>query len=125
MDGQDQSALKRLYKFSVDCNVFSDLVVSLREHVKSRLTRLISNPENDSRMIEGTLTLKRFVDKTLAGLFEIDSTSEEERDSDERSRELDLEDAVRVGFKEGIGSRQNAPAEWIGKHPLFITLMSS
>lgn len=30
--------------------------------------------------------------------------------------QLELEDAVRAGFKAGLGSRQNAPAEWIAKH---------
>lgn len=32
------------------------------------------------------------------------------------SAQLELEDAVRAGFKAGLGSRQNAPAEWIAKH---------
>lgn len=30
--------------------------------------------------------------------------------------QLELEDAVRAGFKAGLVSRQNAPAEWIAKH---------
>lgn len=33
-----------------------------------------------------------------------------------RMRMFELEEAVRTGFKTGMGSRQNAPAEWIAKH---------
>ena len=83
-------------------------------------------------MIEGTLVLKRFADKSIAGLFEANpETSKSDEDIDmapsdipeipgevgvpERQRRMDLEDTIRVGFKAGMGSRQNAPAEWIGK----------
>jgi len=34
---------------------------------------------------------------------------------EDRTRQLELEEAVRSGFKAGLGSRQNAPAEWIGE----------
>lgn len=57
-------------------------------------------------MIDGTLTLKRFADRAVASLF----TSKVFLD-----QRLELEDAVRVGVKAGMGSRQNAPAEWIGE----------
>jgi Fe-S cluster biogenesis protein NfuA len=79
-------------------------------------------------MIEGTLTLKRFIDKALASLFQKSDdvemadndedqpkTVEAESKGSERNRQIELEDAVRLGFKAGIGSRQNAPAEWIGE----------
>jgi hypothetical protein len=32
----------------------------------------------------------------------------------EAQRKLELEDAVRKGFRAGMSSRENAPAEWIG-----------
>lgn len=46
------------------------------------------------------------IDSTLL----VDSLGAKDRD-----RLLELRDAVRVGFKAGLGSRQNAPAEWIGE----------
>lgn len=94
-------------------------------------------------MIEETLKLKRFTDKSITALFASPKTTpaekppsapdqDEEMDLDEdeaeeaeddavivsgpmREKQLDLQDAVRTGFKAGMGSRQNAPAEWIGE----------
>lgn len=54
-------------------------------------------------MIETTLTLKRFTDTSIRRL------------ADDSNNRKDLEEAVRTGFKLGMGSRQNAPAEWIGE----------
>jgi cullin-4 len=108
-------------------------------------------------MIEETLKLKRFTDKSVAALFtsskpkhpqttnaeemEVDEIAaekdddeeqkEEKEDEDEqgdeiivagpvRNMQLELQDAIRTGFKAGMGSRQNAPAEWIGKSSLFL-----
>lgn len=91
-------------------------------------------------MIERSLVLKRFADRAVTALFEMersalkaDSTTEDDGDGQEQSaaevariqkeasamvrRRIELEDAIRVGFKAGMGSRQNAPAEWIGKFP--------
>lgn len=48
----------------------------------------------------------------------IDETEEVILPPLDRSRQLELQDAVRAGFKAGMGSRQNAPAEWIGTSPL-------
>jgi cullin-4 len=98
---------------------------------QDRLRKLISDPANDAQMIEGTLNIKRFVDEAVAGLF----SSEEKQPVDEnmvpatqvdipvrapmtiseRKQQLELEDVIRVGLKAGMGSRQNAPAEWIGE----------
>jgi cullin-4 len=83
-------------------------------------------------MIEGTLTLKRFADNAVSRLFGTGTITEEDVDADEEvkaqtekvdkahtlaegRRRMELEDAIRKGFKAGLGSRQNAPAEWIGK----------
>ena len=85
-------------------------------------------------MIDGTLILKRFSDKAVAGLFSgkamaVRSDADKEmvgNDGDaihpdeilskpQRKHRLELEDAIRVGLKAGMGSRQNAPAEWIGE----------
>ena len=37
-----------------------------------------------------------------------------------RIRQLELQEAIRSGCKAGMGSRQNAPAEWIGESLSFI-----
>lgn len=102
------------------------------------MKKLISNPANDSKMIEETLVLKRFADRSIAGLFArkegVDepmdgaaakSGLEDDDDESEQTpvpvgfnevqRKLELEDAVRKGFRAGMSSRENAPAEWIGK----------
>ena len=87
-------------------------------------------------MIESSLTLKRFADKAVEGLFAREAIDTIDTDDDidqvtlpsskhlssrderaELRRKLELEDAIRVGFKLGMGSRQNAPAEWIGESP--------
>jgi cullin-4 len=81
-------------------------------------------------MIESTLALKRFADGAIAALFATDGDVTMELDGpedvfdsgrqrsrltgDERTRQMELEEAIRTGFKIGMGSRQNAPAEWIG-----------
>ncbi|WWC91953.1 uncharacterized protein L201_006905 [Kwoniella dendrophila CBS 6074] len=141
MDELDIAALTRLYTFSTDINSFPLLVTSLEDHLEARLKTLISNPENDAQMIDGTLKMKRFSDKAITGLFEISSSldnvisedsevkdvfavEEDEKNEKElaenkrikRNRQFELEEASRVGFKKGLGSRQNAPAEWIAKH---------
>ena len=71
-------------------------------------------------MIDQTLTLRRFTNKAVAALFsrkEIDVEGEGNTASrEDKQRQLELEDAVRTGFKKGLGSRQNAPAEWIGRY---------
>lgn len=68
-------------------------------------------------MIDGTLKLKRFADGVVASLVAADpSASDSEVARKARgSAQIELEDAVRNGFKAGMGSRQNAPAEWLGE----------
>ena len=100
------------------------------------MRKLISDPANDSKMIDETLILKRFADRSIAGLFArkevvepMDETAaksgmDDDDDAPERTpvpvgfsevqRKLELEDAVRKGFRAGMNSRENAPAEWIG-----------
>ena len=101
------------------------------------MKKLISDPANDPKMIDETLILKRFVDRSITGLFARDDEAappvddpadksglNDEDDEYERTpvpvgfsevqRKLELEDAVRKGFRSGMGSRENAPAEWIG-----------
>jgi cullin-4 len=90
-------------------------------------------------MIESTLTLKRFADQAVQHLcgedyksieagtsidYWIQSVTEapgsppvakDDLKSRYARRQIELSDAVRVGCKAGMGSRQNAPAEWIGE----------
>ncbi|EIW72204.1 hypothetical protein TREMEDRAFT_24724, partial [Tremella mesenterica DSM 1558] len=86
------------------------------------LKTLISDPANDSHMIESTLVLKRFADKAVTSLFPASTGSQlsspDERDAFlvQHRQRIELEDAVLQGLKTGISSRQNAPAEWIAKH---------
>lgn len=141
MDTTDLALLSQLYRFVTDAALFSTFVAAMQAHVQSRLTKVISDPANDAHMIEGTLSLKRFADQAVSSLFAHLSTAivaekEEPMEADsyglikpdqkkmnllERARRLELEDAVRTGFKAGMGSRQNAPAEWIAKH-LDVTM---
>ncbi|ORY31595.1 putative ubiquitin-protein ligase [Naematelia encephala] len=131
MDISDAKALESLNTFAVDVGVFPMFVKALQAHIEDRLKKLISDPANDSQMIESTLTLKRFADKAVAGLFVTPTAAapstvlvgpaypgvaEPKLTSDEEARKMELEDAIRQGFKAGMGSRQNAPAEWIAKH---------
>ena len=91
-------------------------------------------------MIEGTLTIKRFADNAVGGLFssnvhrkqQADETNSSIEDVEEpvqalsvseRRRQIELEDSIRVGLKAGMGSRQNAPAEWIGQFSVCIRLI--
>lgn len=170
MDSTDAKALIDLYAFTCDVNIFEEFIESLRAHIEERMRALISDPANDPQMIDQTLKLKRFTDKSLASMFdgtlppagdyEGPSGTEDELDlieadgqvdgqedmehislpQDARhvdaikraglddggpsmpkldffniSRRSDLEDAVRKGFYAGMSSRENAPAEWIGK----------
>lgn len=75
-------------------------------------------------MIEGTLNFKRFADKAVSGLLAKEDAKVAEDELEvplqsltvqEQDRQIELEDAVRSGLKQGLGSRQNAPAEWIGQ----------
>jgi cullin-4 len=88
-------------------------------------------------MIDSTLKLKRFADRAVASLFDApvrtihsDAAADAAAQADDgmdvddaqaakvspqgRIRQLELEEAVRTGFKSGLANRQNAPAEWIG-----------
>ncbi|WVR09664.1 hypothetical protein IAU60_006739 [Kwoniella sp. DSM 27419] len=137
MDLADTSALTRVYKFAVDVEVFPLFSKAVQEHLQDRLSKLIADPANDAQMIDGTLKLKRFADEAVGALFEpspeskthvkqldVDDRADAEKPSKteieqtriKRSRQFELEEAVRTGFKAGLGSRQNAPAEWIAKH---------
>jgi cullin-4 len=142
MDSSDQDALIRLHRFVDSCEVFAPFVSAMEAHVKvsslfaldcrstdlkERLTTLISNPENDARMIEATVALKRFADTAVRTLFKEDDTNSPistlrpaKTFQQNRAQEIELEDAIRVGFKAGMGSRQNAPAEWIGRSDLSL-----
>ena len=133
----DEVALADLYKLAVDCQIFTDFKNAFQAHIdvssffdssgpadiQERLRKLISDPANDPQMIEGTLTLKRFADKAIKGLLAKEDVVMTEGDLDipvqsltiQKDRQIELEDAVRSGFKQGLGSRQNAPAEWIGE----------
>ena len=66
-------------------------------------------------MIDETLKLKRFADSAVTGLFVSNAASPTGMNKEDRVHSSDLRDAVHVGFKKGLGSRQNAPAEWIGQ----------
>ncbi|ORX40484.1 putative ubiquitin-protein ligase [Kockovaella imperatae] len=121
MDFTSEKALARLYEFSVACDTFTLFVKALSDHIEARLRTLISDPDNDPKMIDSTLTLKKFTDKSIARLFvepdgDTDMAEATTVSAVERIRQIELEDAIRRGFKAGMGSRQNAPAEWIAKH---------
>ena len=92
------------------------------------------------QMIEGTLTIKRFADKAVGGLFASNVPKTQQADEhmssmkdleepvqalgvSERRRQIELEDSIRVGLKAGMGSRQNAPAEWIGQYFVHLWLI--
>ena len=106
-------------------HIFVFFVIEL---FQNRLKTLISNPENDPKMIDGALTLKHLANDALQFIEKDDSDLEiqAEKAGDEepavkllrqsRARRLELDDTIRMGFKAGLGSRQNAPAEWIAKH---------
>lgn len=49
-----------------------------------------------------------------SGAVDEEGIEEADLSSLDAARLLELRDAVRSGFKGGMGSRQNAPAEWIG-----------
>ncbi|WWC72278.1 uncharacterized protein I206_106240 [Kwoniella pini CBS 10737] len=132
MDSQNVESLSRLCTFSIDVNSFGVLVQAVEDHLEDRLKTLISDHANDSKMIDATLKIKRFTDKAISSLFSssedlsLDKSEDVEdkvfaKDISEqkrlrRNRQFELEEASRVGFKKGLGSRQNAPAEWIAKH---------
>ncbi|WRT69963.1 uncharacterized protein IL334_006954 [Kwoniella shivajii] len=139
MDSTDIESLTRLYQLSVDVNVFPTLVKSLEKHLEERLKAIILDPKNDPQMIDGTLKMKRFADRAISSLFESPTPSSDDIEDDNggekekeqqkkdekahverkrivRNRQFELEEAVRVGLKNGLASRQNAPAEWIAKH---------
>ncbi|WVQ94950.1 hypothetical protein IAU59_002040 [Kwoniella sp. CBS 9459] len=138
MDAADTVSLGRLYQFSIDVDAFPLFSKALEGHLEHRLKTLISDPKNDSQMIDGTLKLKRLANEAVSSLFTERVSPSENKQSDGaedshvqrdeeskegqeakrviRSRQFELEEAVRTGFKAGMGSRQNAPAEWIAKH---------
>lgn len=66
-------------------------------------------------MIDGSLELKRFADGAVRKPFSKEGPSDSLGSEDARQL-IELQDAIRVGFKAGMGSRQNAPAEWIGTY---------
>lgn len=66
-------------------------------------------------MIDGSLELKRFADGAVMKPFSKESPSTALSSQDARQL-IELQDAIRLGFKAGMGSRQNAPAEWIGTY---------
>ncbi|WOO85803.1 Cullin-4A [Vanrija pseudolonga] len=123
-------ALIKLYKFSIEATAFKVFSKALQDHIDTRIRKVISDPKNDPQMIESTLRLKRFVDTAVAALFSappkpIQATNDDDELMDidapsvdvlAHNRRLELEESVRAGFKSGLGSRQNAPAEWIAKH---------
>lgn len=125
----DTDALARLYTFCCDAKAFAVFSKALHDHIDARIRVVISDPANDAQMIDSTLKLKRFADRAVASLFDVpvrtihSDAADDEMDVDDvalvspqsRIRQLELEEAVRSGFKSGLANRQNAPAEWIGK----------
>lgn len=144
----EMGAIVYLYMYSVDSRAFNLFCKAIHDHIETRIRTVISDPANDAQMIESTLKLKRFADRAVAVLFsrppknitaaqkEADDQGGEDGDGQddvamaeprkipqhERLRQLELEEAVRSGFKAGLGSRQNAPAEWIGEAMLFSAI---
>lgn len=130
----DTSSLTRLFTYCQQSQAFKILTKAMHDHIETRISSVISDPANDRQMIDSTLKLKRFVDKAVAGLFaapvklisakeegDLDMENKPKLSTADRNKQLELEDAVRSGFKGGLGSRQNAPAEWIGKLPASLT----
>ncbi|WWC64862.1 uncharacterized protein I303_107476 [Kwoniella dejecticola CBS 10117] len=133
MDLQNTEYLSKLYTFSTDVNSFGVLSQALEDHLEARLKTLLSDPANDPKMIDATLKMKRFTDGAISSLFSsaAENPAQKQTDQEEdktaakeisekkrlrRNRQFELEESSRVGFKKGLGSRQNAPAEWIAKH---------
>ncbi|OXM77936.1 ubiquitin-protein ligase [Cryptococcus neoformans Bt63] len=141
MGNDEAKGFSELYQFSIEIDKFASLVKSLENYLSNRVSTLISDPANDPRMIDEILKLRRFAEKTVSNLFSEEDTeplpvdedvkmiSVEEKEEREKEKEaamekrhsvrmrmFELEEAVRTGFKTGMGSRQNAPAEWIAKH---------
>lgn len=127
-------ALIKLYKFSIEATAFKVFSKALQDHIDTRIRKVISDPKNDPQMIDSTLKLKRFVDTAVAALFSappkpIQATNDDDELMDidapsvdvlAHNRRLELEESVRAGFKSGLGSRQNAPAEWIGGFEVHV-----
>lgn len=141
MSNDEAKGFSELYQFSIETDKFASFVKSLENYLCNRVSTLISDPANDPHMIDEILKLKRFAEKAVSNLFseedakpllandDVQMTSVEEKEEREkemetvrekkqnvRMRMFELEEAVRTGFKTGMGSRQNAPAEWIAKH---------
>ncbi|KLT44674.1 ubiquitin-protein ligase [Cutaneotrichosporon oleaginosum] len=129
----DTDALNRLFVYCQQAKALKILTKAVHDHIETRIRTVIADPANDRQMIESVLKLKRFVDKAVADLFEvpaklIDATEAEDGDIDiadtphliqkqeDRIKQLEMEEAVRSGFKAGLGTRKNAPAEWIAKY---------
>ncbi|BEI84475.1 hypothetical protein CcaverHIS002_0410790 [Cutaneotrichosporon cavernicola] len=126
----DTDALSRLFVYSQQAKAFKVMAKAVHDHIETRIRTVIADPSNDRQMIESVFKLKRFVDKAVADLFEVPAKPIEAEDGDvemegaeapklsqeERNKQLELEEAVRSGFKAGLGSRKNAPAEWIAKY---------
>lgn len=61
-------------------------------------------------MIDTVLNMRRFLDAVLKTFFESSAGISV-------SQQREMHDKIRVAFRNGIGSRQNAPAECIGESP--------
>ncbi|WVN90037.1 uncharacterized protein L203_105270 [Cryptococcus depauperatus CBS 7841] len=145
MVDKDILALGRLCRlmeeFSYSAHFASGFESYIQEHVKD----LISDPINDPHMIEDVLQFKRFAEKAIDDLFYalVNQASKHSRHEDcdivmwegreekqfyttpscghDSKLQSRLYEALRNGFKLGLATRQNAPAEWTAKH-LDITM---
>ncbi|KAL7424503.1 hypothetical protein Q5752_000187 [Cryptotrichosporon argae] len=123
LDAADTLALRATFNLADLTGRLDIFVDALGKHIETRLRTLLADPSKDAQMIEGILALKRFVDPAVAELFATSAYGDVGRrgglskpaDQAQQVR-IELEDAVRNGFKAGMGSRQNAPAEWLAKH---------
>lgn len=124
----DTEALTRLFVYTEQAKAFKVMTKAVHDHIETRIRAVIADPANDRQMIDSVLKLKRFVDKAVAGLFDtpakpieaaedgdVEMEDTPKLSQEERNKQLELEEAVRSGFKAGLGSRKNAPAEWIGE----------
>jgi hypothetical protein len=70
-------------------------------------------------MIDTVLNMKRFLDGTLSAYHQSSVTMISV------SQQRELQDKVRSAFRNGIGARQNAPAECIGGWRIGVNLTAS
>lgn len=126
MDKHQTSVLRQDYALLSGIGKFIVFRQALSFYVKQTATKLISDPSNDSHMVESLLELKAFCENTINSLAAADesATPHDRRVRSEiygsvslpEDSRLGLHTDCRDGFKAGVETRQAVPAELIAKH---------